>query len=488
MGNRLEQTLAELLLPYLEQTKARQFGIDAGYKHDASTTPISSGYTHGPGGLLTFPGVDPVAFNAAVGAYSILGQLPTNASLYTDPTFWTLTGVLAESGSEPDGVCDDPPVAGLMKGCLRTAPFGRYERSTPVLELNRMGQRNDRADPMDIRLVGSPIAGSSLFSAGNFDPTNPVDVFSNEVSRKFMERNISFHRLLAKQLWQGAPVNNSAGGGYKEITGLDTLVAGGYVDAETGVACPAMDSYVKDFGHASVSANGGNLVAALTDMWWQVKRRAERSGVMPVRWVLAMKPQMFYEITSIWPCAYLSYRCNLGGTSATEFIDAQDAVRIRDEMRAGNYLLMDGMRVEVVLDDGIDELDGNNGGGNFPKGCFESDIYLIPMSVIGGQAVTYLDYFQYANPSIQDALGNMILGKIEGAFLTWPKQQNLCIQWASKVEPRLVLRTPWLAARLNNVVYCPIQHEREPFPEDPYFVNGGRTSRTGPSFFSHWQS
>src|SRR5690606_4466021 len=121
-------------------------------------------YSHGPQGLLTFPGVDPVVFNAAMGFDSIISRIPAVPSVDTDPTYFTLTGVTDESGEEPTDPCDDAPVAGLMKGCLTTAPFGRYGRETPVLEINRLGQRVDRADPMDLQLVGSPMAPNGLFS------------------------------------------------------------------------------------------------------------------------------------------------------------------------------------------------------------------------------------------------------------------------------------------------------------------------------------
>src|SRR3972149_2181333 len=109
--------LADLLAPALAQKQARQFGI----KHDASGTPIATGYSHGPGGLLSFPGVDPVMFHTVMGASSILGQLPSMPSLYTNPTYMTITGVTDETGSEKVEVCDDAPVAGLMKGCLVTS-------------------------------------------------------------------------------------------------------------------------------------------------------------------------------------------------------------------------------------------------------------------------------------------------------------------------------------------------------------------------------
>lgn len=492
MPNALE-ILAEALGPIMAQQQAVRYGL----KHDATGNPITVGYSHGPGGLLTFPGVDPDVFNAAMGFDSMLSQLPAMPSVYTNPTFMSITGIGDDSGSEKVDVCDDAPVAGLMAGCLLTSVFGRYERATPELELNRLGQRNDRADPLDLRLIGSPLARTGIFDSGVRDPNAPGDVFTNEVSRKFWERNTSLHRLLAQQLWSGTPANNTGGGGYKELTGFNVLINTGHRDAETGAVCGNMDSYMVDFNYNRIDGNGlANIVPAITNMYHQLYRRAELSGMLPVRWTIAMRSQLFYELTSIWPCSYLSFRCatpliNINGAGPASMvgnIDAQDAIRFRDEMRSGKFLMIDGVRLDVVLDDAIPELSGNDSGGNFPAGCFSTDIYFIPMSVMASRAVTYLEYFQYANPSLEDALGNMILGRIEGAFLTWPRQTNQCVVWQTKVEPRLIMRTPWLAARMQHVVYCPIQHEQEAFPGDPYFLNEGRTSRPGPSYYSQWQS
>lgn len=485
------EALAVAMAPLLEQHKARQFGLNPvmyGLKHDATGTPITSGYSHGPGGLLTWPGVDPIMFNASMGFTSILSQLPTSPSVHTNPTYMTITGVSEDVGAEKEDVCDDAPTGGLMQGCLATSVFGRYERATQELELNRLGQRVDRADPMDLTLVGTPFQNAGIFGSGAQDPTAPGDLLTNEVSRKFWERNVSFHRLLAKQLWVGTPANNSAGKGYKEMTGLSVLVNTGHVDAETGESCNNMDSYMSNFNYGSISSSGADAVAALTNIYYQLKRRAELSGVDPVRWVFAMRSQMFYELSAVWPCSYLSYRCS-PSNGALEFINSQDAVRFRDEMRAGKYLLIDGERVSVVLDEGIPE-DTNTTNGSVASGCFSSDIYIIPMSVVGGRAVTFLEYFDYGNPSISSALaaGNGTMGRVEGAFLTWWRQTNTCVVWQSKVEPRLVLRTPWLAARLQNVVYCPVQHEPSGFPDDPYFTLEGKSDRPGPSLYSLWQS
>jgi hypothetical protein len=501
MGNETAfiEGLASLLAPVMDRQKAMRYGT--GFKHDTAGTPTSSGYMHGPGGLLTFPGVDPTVFHTILQNQGILGTLQATPNVYTNPTYLTLTGVDSDIGSEKEDVCDDPPTAGLVSGCMLTSVFGRYERSTPELELNRLGQRNNRADPLDLTLVGSPISGSGPFNIGQFDPSAPGDVLTNEISTRFWERNISFARLLAKQLWNGNPTNNSGGGGYKEMTGLSVLINTGHTDAETGAACATLDSYIKNYNYKSVddANNGVDIVATFTNMYHQLYRRAEKAGFLPVRWVVAMRPELFYELTSIWPCSYLSYRCaavlSAANPSATGpmqgVIDAQDAVRFRDEMRSGRYLLVDGQRLDVVLDDAIPELSGNNSGGNFPAGCFSSDIYFIPMSVVGGRSVTYMEYFDFNNPSIRSAFseGMPLIGRVEGPFITTMSQKMWCVKWTSKIEPRLIMRTPQLAGRLQHVVYCPIDHEPEAFPDDPYYFGGGGvTHRTGPSLYDIWKS
>ena len=476
--------LADLLGPLIREKEGREYGI--GRKHDATGTPTTA-YLHGPGGLLTFPGVDPVLFHTIMGGRSMLGMLPASPSVEMNPTYYTLTGVQADVGTEKDGLCDNAPVGGMLKACLTTSVFGRYERATRELELNRLGQVVDRADPMDLNLVGSPIAeGNPVFGAGPQSPSTPGDILNNEVARVFWERNISFWRLLAQQAWTGNPVNNTPGGGYREMTSFPTLINTGYVDAETGQTCPSLDSDVKDHNYGRIDQNCDGIVNEIGALYYHVKDIADRTGMMPVRWVLAMRPQLFFELTKCWPCSYLFDRCQATGQEQV-VVMGEENVRMRDEMRAGKYLLIDGERIQVVLDDGIPEW-SNTTNANVPSGCFSSDIFLIPMSVVGGRSVTFLQYFQYANPAVTDALGRMILGAVEGAFLTWPRQTNQCIVWQSKIEPRLVLRTPWLAGRLNNVVYCPLQHTRDTFPEDPYHVDGVRTSRPGPSYYNIWQS
>jgi hypothetical protein len=72
-----------------------------------------------------------------------------------------------------------------------------------------------------------------------------------------------------------------------------------------------------------------------------------------------------------------------------------------------------------------------------------------------------------------------------GRFL-WHKKPptNFCVQMLAKTEPRILLLTPHVAARLTNVKYTPLAHERDWDPDGSFYVDGGRTARDsfGPSF------
>ena len=460
-----------------------------GFKHDASGTPISTGYSHGNGGNFRLPGVDPQLFHTIVGNRGILGQLPTVATTQTDPTYAIVTGVTADTGAEPDAVCDTAPVAGLMKNCVTSAPFGRYTRRTQEIELTRLGKVSDRSDPMDLRMVGTPISQSGLFlEAGpaGAGGSAPGDLLANETRRKFWELGISIHRFISQQLWTGSTANNSGAGGYAEINGFERLVATGYNDVLTNNVCPAVDSQLLDMNYARIDASGTEIVDALSYLVRYAKNLAFRTGVDPVRWVLAMREELFYELTAVWPCAYLTYRCEIAGNARLN-IDGAEQLRMTQEMRQGNYLLIDGMRFEVVLDDGI-SADTPTTDASVTEGCSSSDIFLIPMSIGGGIATTYLEYMDYGNASIATAIADSkVAATVEGPWLTTLDQTRTCIAWQTVMEPRLVLRTPWLAARLQNVMYCPTLNVRQPFPTDPYYLNGGATGRTGPSYYALWQ-
>jgi hypothetical protein len=153
--------------------------------------------------------------------------------------------------------------------------------------------------------------------------------------------------------------------------------------------------------------------------------------------------------------------------------------------REGQYLLIDGQRVPVIIDDGIVEtaLEGSS---------FSSTIYFVPLTVLGGTPVTFLENINYDAPNgAMEAARAMAPADSyytsdAGRFL-WHKKPptNFCVQMLAKTEPRILLLTPHVAARMTNVKYTPLAHERDWEPDASFYVDGGRTARDsfGPSFF-----
>lgn len=459
-----------------------------------SSTP-STVMGHGDGGLFSHPALEQQVFSAMMLPHmGLQSVLPVRPSQLENPLHGIFTGVTATTGAEPTGVCDDPPTAGLSKLCMHTFVYGRQSRQTRVFELDRFGKLNDRADHMDLQLLGNPFGDSA---SGMNVPTMPgaagaANALRNEIGKALFELAVAWSRDFAKEIYTGNPADNTSGGGRKFFNGLDILINTGYRDAETGVACPAADSLIHSFHNLNVGANGTQAVETFTAVYRQLRYRAQRYGLDPASWVISMPWQMFIELTEVWPCAYHTYRCQTGGgfsTSQVNMIDSAEQIRLRDDMRGdefnrtGQYLLIDGVKVPVILDDAITE-DGIGAGEQ------RSQAYFVPMTVLGATPVTLLNHFDYSVPGgageAAQTFGAGHYDVSDGGRFLWHKKppNNFCVQMLAKTEPRLLLLTPFLAARITNIQYTPLINIRSPFTDSDYFVDGGSTVQSGPSYFS----
>jgi hypothetical protein len=454
------------------------------------STPNYS-YGHGPGGIFSYPGMDQDVFSAMLLPYQGLQtRLPVIPNVDTNPIYSILTGVTATTGDEPDGVCDDPPEAGLAKLCMTSVPFGRYSRQTRVFDIDDFGRRVNRGEMFDYRLMNLPMMEGTTpmpTPAG----TSVQNMLNNDVSKAVFELAVAWARDFAKLIYIGDPTNNSAGGGYKEFWGLARLINDGYQDAESGMPCAAADSYVKDFGSLAVETNGTEVIKWFSQICRYLKHKAIRTGLWPVKWVIVMSYALFYQITEIWPCAYGTYRCQFDNSEANArlVIDGMAQTQMRDDMRGnlesmtGQYLLIDGVRYEVVLDDAIIETPA--GGGSFT-----STAWFVPLTVLGRRAVTYMEHFDYRTEGGAMEAARILAGgdfyytSDAGRFL-WHRKPptNWCVQLLAKTQPRLVVRTPFIAARLDNIKYTPVDMFQSWDPDSDYYKNGGRTSRSTPSLY-----
>ena len=441
-------------------------------------------YVHGPGGLFGVRGLEREVISTHTQFTGSLGEmLPIRSSIDTDPLFPYITGFLRSDQQEKDAVCDNPPEANHFKTCIQTTVFGRKEFKTRQVEVNRIGQRINRGEFLDLQIVNGPLVEQmGGLMSGFFGLSNQQSVLAGrEMVARMVEMGVAFQRWFCPQVFTGNPANSSAGGGYKEFSGLDLLIGTNKVDAVTGQTCPSLYSDVKDFMYRQVdSVTDPDLVKTITTMMRILNRKAAQQGMAPADIRLVMREPLFYAITEVWPCRYTSYRCDVidgSNLDPVPSLSSEAAVRMRDEMRMGQYLIIDGRRVPVILDDCISE-ENQADNGTIPVGGFASDIYFVPFSARGGSIQTlYWEYYDYRRdilPDLQGVRGGTFFWSDNGAFLWGLKApDNWCLEVIAKTEPRLILRTPQLAGRLQNVVYVPLQHTDDPLPSQDYHVNGG---------------
>lgn len=464
-----------------------------GQRHTTPSGTPSLPYLHGPNGLWSVPGVERDIISTRIQPTGLAGSIPARGTVTLNPLFPYLTGFLPGSGANPVGVCDDWPTAGPMKNCLQTADFGRYGRMTRELDITFPGRQINRGEFMDLRIINDPLVAPGINSNGIVTPGGSAQL-TQELMMRFVEVGIEFQNLLSKQLFTGNPSNNTSGGGYKEFPGLDLLIGTNKKDAITGQLCPSLNSLVTDFNFRRVNdtSAGADIVRTVTYMMRVLKSNADRMNLSPVTWAIVMRESLFYELTAVWPCSYMTYGCQMRATPDQQLVlDGGDMINMRDAMRNGRYLLTDGVQTPVIFDDAVFE-NTSTTTNRVTAGSFASDIYFIPMSFRGGMSGIYWEYIDYSQTAMQTAAAGNISQYFwtDGGRYLWHAKppKNFCAQWLTIIEPRLIFPVPHLAAKLRNVQYTPLMHTRDPFPTDPYFVNGGVTARnTAPSLFADYK-
>lgn len=458
-------------------------GEEYGEKQETTNTAV---LLFGGGGIFSTPGLDANVITAHIRPKGISAMLPKFSSVLEQPLYATVTGFTGINGidDEPVNPCDDA-LSGFMKGCNLTAQFGRVARATNTIEFDKVMTRLNAGVTTDLVLRGR-LLGMDDFNPSGLSESEAINVVT---MGEMVGVGVQFERVLSRHVWQGSPANNTAGGGYKEFPGLDNQIASGQIDANTGVACEALDSDIKDFNFNPVEGSSPSIVEQLSMLEFFLNYNADRMGLDPAQWVIAMRPELWYELSAVWPCQYNTNRCAtavIGGQSRV-FIDGRENVAERDRMRRGMTIDVNGRTYPVVTDTGIFE-DNNETNGNLIPGQFASSIYMVPLTITGGFPVTYMEYLDYRAGARDVALlrGRNDFWTDDGVFSWTLEEEKWCYELTAKTEQRIILRTPQLAGRIDNVMYEPVQHLRSPYPDSPYFADGGVSLRDTPTLQAVW--
>jgi hypothetical protein len=467
----------------LDEIKEIGAALGLQQKHTPASTTLYTPTLQGPYqgstsqfGIFTTPGVRPERFSALARPDSFAQALGAPVrSEYYEELLEIFTGQTAASCTNAAGPCGNPPEVGIGKVCKQHFLWGFYYVKTQLNALAEIGQLRNRSD----------VPGSII----NVDPTmrNPLipDLFyrledgQSQLQYELWRLGVEFERSLDVVAIAGS--NSQAYtatecGWTKEMSGLDNMIKDGHTDAVTGVACPAMDSMVITFG-ADVggtigSGDGRNIVIAITELVRAGRERARKMGYgNGVQYYFLMRSEAFHRIVEEYSCDYATYRCT-GATNLNNVTISSDSNNLRLQMIAGQYILVDGDPIPVVFSEGIAQTNS--------AGTFTSDIYLVPASW-NGMPLTYLQYYPMDNQyttEFANFAGNDVETLNNGLWIVGSRSTGLCKELHFQAKMRLILETPFLAGRIDNISYTFTSPIRNALPGSSFYADGGATVRS----------
>ena len=465
------------------QTATKQVAQKASLPNDPSYNLI-----HGTGSMFgaVQVGIDPDVISAMMHWRGIGELLPREPVRTVEQFLPFITGVEPTSSTEATTACGDC-ISGETEACIQHFPTGKICRETKAMTMAKAIERLNRGD-IELNLINDQLGsdspwhpGSSFTSAGEI--INVVTAWA-----LLFELPPLFMAALSPMVYTGNPANNN--GDYRQFRGLQLLVNTGFVDAFANVTCPALDSDVKNFGYGNViSATNPSFHQMLEMAHYYVRNNARGQRLDPVTWVAVMRPELWQIYSSLQ--AYQSILATVMNASIpnnyTVNIDGASLVRERNATREGRFIFLNGERVMVVEDDGIPESNNANDA-NCAAGEYASDVYLLPLRYMGGRPAMRIDYkdYRFMNGEIaatNDLVGGFYQPSPDGRFSWSLVRDGRCFKIQAEIEPRIILKTPQLAARIQNVKYVPLQHLREPDPSGSYFFKGGTSTRSPASYY-----
>lgn len=487
-------------MPSFVDTALDEQGANKGVaaKNNPPLSPVAP-YLHGPSGLFNRRDRENPVFSTIMSPMmGVADALPVfngarnldNNFGGTDAAFDTLitgmtSGALDDFANQPTAPCQDGPTGGLLQVGSIVNTFGHYKAGVREVEINRAGRVTDMTDAFTVQVANQ-------FPQGLFGTPSPTpslgNAVNNELASRIWETSLSFQRMLAGRVFGGSPANNN--GEAKDIVGFDIHInSGNKRDSTNQALIPAANSIVLNFGSAVVGS-ATNIVRMIETADAQATWKARRQGLGTPEYIIAMRPELWQEITEIVPAqslqkvvAVIATMTNAMGNFDAERLQAQ-----RNAMRESLLMPVNGRMIRVVLDDTITETNLGNIGG-VPR--YSSTIYGIPLTVLGGYPVTFWEYFNHGNNQA-NTIQQMAAGLTwvtDGGMFRWTADfARGCLKLNYVFDPRLRVRTPQLAWRIDAVAYAPAMHFDSWNPSSSYFNAGGVTSGENPKYYSEWSS
>ncbi|MHC4649129.1 MAG: hypothetical protein ACYTBJ_27065 [Planctomycetota bacterium] len=185
-----------------------------------------------------------------------------------------------------------------------------------------------------------------------------------------------------------------------------------------------------------------------------------------------MDKRLFHALTYVWACTYPFARCT-DFTAGTPGGRTQSEIETRAlEMQNGQFLTMLGTRVPVLFTPGT-EVNIPNKSSN----GLTADAYLVPMTW-NATDLTWMEYFPLDNTFITEWEGIANQGRVthnNGMYMTAIRSDGFCDELLLTGRFRMIMRTPFLAARIDNITFNALKGYRSFDPGGTFHYDGGVT-------------
>lgn len=451
--------------------------LGTGYKHDPSTTVSNWAPAHGPGGLFSGTGVRPDMYSTVPRPIDLSRVIPIVYSNYENEIYEILTGQTVTEGTRAADICSEGPMAGKLKVCRQVISFGTGKLDTSVERLTTFGRRIDRAD-LDRNVLNLATLENPLMP----DVLNTNNVNTN-TGKLLYENGLAWERSYSLMDIQGVATATSNAADFNvwiaQFDGLDRMIRTGYVDMSASlVACPAADSVVTTHNApiGSAGTNGQTFIANVVNSYRAIKQRAQIIGMGDFEAAIVMHPNAAWAVYDQWACAYNTDRCT-GSAGNPVPQNATDVVQFRDTMRRGAYLLIDGEAVPVLFSSGMQWAGSANN-------TFITDIFIVPLRW-AGRPLLYRQAFPLSNADAMQWIETQPNAPVRiingGLYAVGMRTTN---GFCSKIElitrTRLILDTPFLAARINDVSLTYAIDGYDAYVGQSNYKDGGQSSRYNP--------
>ena len=489
----LEKAGVDLVGKSKELSRPRGLGpaYSTRFKDNPNSSTLTGQALNGPyqgnanqWGLFSQPGARPERFSTLSRPLSMLRLLVEQGSLrrseYVNELLEIMTGQTDGAGSNATGFCGTPPTAGQLQVMMRIFKFGQYYIKSQLNAVPLTGRLVNRAD----------VPGRILNAGPESNPFIPDVMYQLTDTRSQLQTELFTVGVEAERTTEQVSVigNNSLSststhrGWISEFAGLDSQIKTGYTDAISGIAANSADSISENWQNQTVggtqTSSGRNIVQLVADIYYGLIQRAAQVGMDGFELAIVMRPEFFRALTDVYACSYATARCTNGAAGTPQIIDQTVINNLRLEMLDGQYLLIEGVKVPVVFTQGIPltQLGAN---------LYSNTFYFVPVSWAGRPLVS-IEYFpmdnEYANEYRNFVTANRFRVLNNGLWLVGEAQTPMCLEYHFVNSMRLILETPFLAARVDNIQFTYLVGSYSPYPGESYLYRDGGTSYRVPYY------